>query len=169
MEDNPNPVVYDASAAPQALKHRTLQELLVPDVDSDEDDVTVQEVFESLRYLQDPEHPNLSLEQLKVVEAGHVWVDPRRIHVRFTPTVPTCSVATLIGLTIKAKLQRSLPRRYKVDVEITPGAHNQEDQVNKQLADKERVAAALENPALRNLINNGIAGTDRLDSALLLV
>merc|ERR1712032_1454839 len=79
----------------------------------------------------------------------------RRIHVRFTPTVPTCSVATLIGLTIKAKLQRSLPRRYKIDVEISPGTHNQEDQVNKQLNDKERVAAALENPSLRNLINTG--------------
>merc|ERR1712241_336111 len=101
--------------------------------------------------------------QLKVVELNHVWVDAIRIFVRFTPTVPTCSVATLIGLTIKAKLLRSLPRRYKVDVEITPGTHNQEDQVNKQLADKERVAAALENPALRNLINNGITGTDRPD------
>merc|ERR1712061_942863 len=99
---------------------------------------------------------------------GHVWVSDKSVAVRSTPTVPTCSVATLIGLTIKAKLQRSLPRRFKVDVEITPGTHNQEDQVNKQLGDKERVAAALENPALRNLINNGIAGTDRPDIALLL-
>merc|ERR1712232_67148 len=132
------------------------------------DDVSNLEVYESLRYLSDPEHPNLSLEQLKVVQPGHVWVDSRRIHVRFTPTVPTCSVATLIGLTIKSKLQRSLPRRYKVDVEIQPGTHNQEEQVNKQLNDKERVAAALENPALRSLINNGIAGTDRPDIAMLL-
>ena len=47
--------------------------------------------------------------------------------------------------------------RYKVDVAITPGAHMQETQVNKQLADKERVAAALENGrcAFRN------AGTGR--------
>eukprot|EP00913_Durusdinium_trenchii_P024934 g23402.t1 len=69
--------------------------------------------------------------QLKVVEAGHVWVNEatRTVFVRFTPTVPTCSVATLIGLTIKAKLLRSLPHRYKVDVEITPGTHNTEDQV----------------------------------------
>lgn len=169
-EDNPNPVIYEAGGSGSSLKHRTLQELLVPDdgCGAEEDPVNRQEVFESLRYLQDPEHPNLSLEQLKVVEVGHVWVESNRIAIRFTPTVPTCSVATLIGLTIKAKLQRSLPQRYKVDVEITPGTHNQEEQVNKQLADKERVAAALENPALRNLINNGIAGTDRPDSALLL-
>merc|ERR1712039_235479 len=111
-----------------------------------------------------------SLEQLKVVELGHVWVEgDKRIFVRFTPTMPTCSVATLIGLTVKAKLQRSLPIRFKVDVQVTPGTHNQEEQVNKQLNDKERVAAALENPALRNLTNNGIAGTDRPDSSLLII
>merc|ERR1711974_372880 len=142
------------------MGHRTLQELLACDKGNEEgDELTVMEVFESLRYLSDPEHPNLSLEQLKVVQPGLVIVKERDVHVRFTPTVPTCSVATLIGLTIKAKLQRSLPRRYKVDVEIQPGTHNQEEQVNKQLADKGRVAAALENPNLRNLINRGIAGT----------
>uniref|UniRef100_A0A6U6J388 MIP18 family-like domain-containing protein n=1 Tax=Zooxanthella nutricula TaxID=1333877 RepID=A0A6U6J388_9DINO len=170
-EDNPNPVVYRAEAGAVALAHRSLQQLLEPDDWDDAegwDELTGAEVYESLRYLSDPEHPNLSLEQLKVVQAGHVWVDARRVFVRFTPTVPTCSVATLIGLTIKAKLQRSLPRKYKVDVEIFPGSHDQEGQVNKQLADKERVAAALENPALRSLINNGIAGTDRPDASLLL-
>eukprot|EP00405_Crypthecodinium_cohnii_P013980 CAMPEP_0206453090 /NCGR_PEP_ID=MMETSP0324_2-20121206/20330_1 /ASSEMBLY_ACC=CAM_ASM_000836 /TAXON_ID=2866 /ORGANISM="Crypthecodinium cohnii, Strain Seligo" /LENGTH=174 /DNA_ID=CAMNT_0053923297 /DNA_START=65 /DNA_END=589 /DNA_ORIENTATION=- len=171
-DDNPNPVIYEAAGGDAVvLKHRALNDLLSgdsTDAESDYDEVTASEVYESLRYLSDPEHPNLSLEQLKVVQPGHVWVDDTRIFIRFTPTVPTCSVATLIGLTIKAKLQRSLPRRYKVDVEIFPGTHNQEDQVNKQLNDKERVAAALENPALRSLINNGIAGTDRPDLSLLL-
>ena len=164
-EDNPNPVVYDGG---QTIHFRSLQELL--EITDLQDELSSQEIFESLRHLTDPEHPNLSLEQLKVVEAGHVWVneDTSTVFVRFTPTVPTCSVATLIGLTIKAKLLRSLPQRFKVDVEITPGTHNTEDQVNKQLADKERVAAALENPALRNLINNGIAGTDKPDISLLL-
>eukprot|EP00928_Gymnodinium_smaydae_P009345 TRINITY_DN13487_c0_g1_i2.p1 TRINITY_DN13487_c0_g1~~TRINITY_DN13487_c0_g1_i2.p1 ORF type:complete len:173 (-),score=36.19 TRINITY_DN13487_c0_g1_i2:194-712(-) len=170
-EDNPNPVVYDPASggASAALKVRSLDQLLEEsDLDVD-DPLTREEVFESLRHLSDPEHPNLSLEQLKVVEPGHVWIEDRRVFVKFTPTVPTCSVATLIGLTIKAKLERSLPKRYKVDVIITQGTHNQEDQVNKQLADKERVAAALENPALRNLINRGILGTDKpLDSLLLL-
>lgn len=168
-DDNPNPVVYKAA---DTLTHRSLWDLLEPDdvsTDADADAVTTQEVYESLRWLSDPEHPNLTLEQLKVVEVGRVWVEDRRIYVRFTPTVPTCSVATLIGLSIKAKLQRSLPRRYKIDVDITPGSHNQEDQVNKQLGDKERVAAALENPSLRNLINTGIANTDRVSDVLQLV
>mmetsp|Transcript_54324 Transcript_54324/g.129456 ORF Transcript_54324/g.129456 Transcript_54324/m.129456 type:complete len:172 (+) Transcript_54324:75-590(+) len=160
--DNPNPVVYEGSTA-GALKLRSLDELMVPDMDCKiEDALTSQEVFESVRYLQDPEHPDLSLEQLKVIEEKNIFIQDSWVFVRFTPTVPTCSVATLIGLTMKAKLQRSLPRKYKVDVEVTPGTHDQEQQVNKQLNDKERVAAALENPALRTLINRGIAGTDKL-------
>ncbi|KAK2492310.1 hypothetical protein MC885_019381 [Smutsia gigantea] len=58
------------------------------------------------------------------------------------------SMATLIGLSIKVKLLRSLPQRFKMDVHITPGTHASEHAVNKQLADKERVAAALENTHL---------------------
>ncbi|CAK9058837.1 unnamed protein product [Durusdinium trenchii] len=118
------------------LLHAVERELELLELTELQDELSSQEIFESLRHLTDPEHPNLSLEQLKVVEAGHVWVNEatRTVFVRFTPTVPTCSVATLIGLTIKAKLLRSLPHRYKVDVEITPGTHNTEDQVNKQRA-----------------------------------
>jgi hypothetical protein len=38
-------------------------------------------------------------------------------------------------------------------VQITEGGHASEDQVNKQLNDKERVAAALENPHLLRMVN----------------
>lgn len=34
--------------------------------------------------------------------------------IEFTPTIPHCSMATLIGLSIKVKLLRSLPDRFKV-------------------------------------------------------
>lgn len=34
------------------------------------------------------------------------------------------------------------------------GSHAQDEQVNKQLADKERVAAALENDTLGNVVEN---------------
>lgn len=40
---------------------------------------------------------------------------------------------------------------------MKPGTHDSEDEINKQLADKERVAAALENPALLKLVNNCLA------------
>nr|XP_021404440.1 cytosolic iron-sulfur assembly component 2B [Lonchura striata domestica] len=75
------------------------------------------------------------------------------VSVEFTPTIPHCSMATLIGLSIKVKLLRSLPDRFKLDVHITPGTHASEHAVNKQLADKERVAAALENSHLLEVVN----------------
>lgn len=46
------------------------------------------------------------------------------------------------------KLDRCLPRRLKSRVYITPGTHNTEDSLNRQINDKERVSAALENPSL---------------------
>lgn len=65
-------------------------------------------------------------------------------------------MATLIGLSIRVQLLRALPSRFKVNVEITPGTHVSETAVNKQLADKERVAAALENSHLLEVINQCI-------------
>ena len=86
---------------------------------------------------------------------GLITVDDAasHVHVHFTPTIPHCSMAALIGLSVRVRLLRSLPPRYKVDVEITPGSHVSADAVNKQLSDKERVAAALENVYLLKTIN----------------
>ena len=41
--------------------------------------------------------------------------------VAFTPTIPHCSMATLIGLSIKVKLLRSLPQRFKVSLNLVLG------------------------------------------------
>lgn len=72
------------------------------------------------------------------------------------PTIPHCSMATLIGLCIRVKLLRSLPSRFKVAVQIKPGTHASETAINKQLADKERVKAALENQHLLGVVNKCI-------------
>ena len=53
-------------------------------------------------------------------------------------------MATLIGLMIRVKLHRGLPDNYKVDINIEKGKHQTENDINKQLNDKERVLAALE-------------------------
>lgn len=89
-----------------------------------------------MRTINDPEHP-LTLEELNVVEESLVQVDDdnNTIHINFTPTIPHCSMATLIGLAIKVKLLRSLPKRFKVDVEITPGSHASEHAGIKKFAD----------------------------------
>uniref|UniRef100_T1JJJ5 MIP18 family-like domain-containing protein n=1 Tax=Strigamia maritima TaxID=126957 RepID=T1JJJ5_STRMM len=107
-----------------------------------------------VRWINDPEHP-LTLEELRVVEEinCHINDDENEVKIEFTPTIPHCSMATLIGLSLKVKLLRSLPERFKVDVFISPGTHISEEAVNKQLADKERVAAALENSHLLEVVN----------------
>ncbi len=65
-------------------------------------------------------------------------------------------MATLIGLCIRVKLLRSLPRRFKVEVKISEGTHQSEKEINKQLNDKERVAAAMENHSLIGVVNKCI-------------
>ena len=118
------------------------------------DPVDSYEIFDMIRHIKDPEHPH-TLEQLRVAQRGLIQVDDKRgrVVVHFTPTIPHCSMATLIGLCIRVKLLRSLAPRFKVDVNVTPGKHASEDAVNKQLNDKERVAAALENATLLKTVN----------------
>ncbi|CAL8254698.1 unnamed protein product [Lota lota] len=151
MLENANPLIFQRSGA-----------RLLTSSDEDEDvhdPIDDREIFDILylhliRSINDPEHP-LSLEELNVVEQDRVQVNDAdsTVGIEFTPTIPHCSMATLIGLSIKVKLLRSLPHRFKIDVHITPGTHASEDAVNKQLADKERVAAALENSQLLEVVN----------------
>ena len=119
------------------------------------------EIFEHIRDIKDPEHP-YSLEQLSVVGEEKIFLDEAasRIVVSFTPTVQHCSMATLIGLSLRVKLMRVLPARFKVDIRVTPGSHASEGAVNKQLNDKERVCAALENPNLIDMVEKCISGSE---------
>ena len=68
-----------------------------------------------IRFVNDPEHP-LTLEQLNVVEEKNITVndDENYLKILFTPTIPHCSMVTLIGLSLRVLLLRSLPTRYKV-------------------------------------------------------
>ncbi|XP_039619183.1 cytosolic iron-sulfur assembly component 2B [Polypterus senegalus] len=144
--ENANPLIYQRSGERQ---------LTAEDEDEDfVDPIDDREIFDLIRSINDPEHP-LSLEELNVVEQMRVHVNDNEstVSVEFTPTIPHCSMATLIGLSIKVKLLRSLPDRFKIDVHISPGTHASEQAVNKQLADKERVAAALENTHLLEVVN----------------
>lgn len=155
--ENSNPVVYATSTTPLYLEN-------LSDLDGDDDsreEFSAHEIFTHIRNLNDPEHP-LTLEQLNVVCIDHISVNDKlnTVLVQFTPTIPHCSMATLIGLCIRVKLLRSLPSRFKVTVQIYPGAHQSELAVNKQLNDKERVAAALENGHLLEVVTKCIANTD---------
>jgi hypothetical protein len=52
------------------------------------------------------------------------------------------------------KLERSLSYKFKLDIFVTKGMHSTEEDVNKQINDKERTAAAMENPSLRQLVED---------------
>ncbi|XP_055530094.1 MIP18 family protein galla-1 [Wyeomyia smithii] len=122
-------------------------------------------IYDFLRTIRDPEKPN-TLEDLKVVYEDGIFVqEPTEgnvfvVRIEFNPTVPHCSLATLIGLCIRIKVQRSLNHNLKLDIYIKKGAHSTEDEINKQINDKERIAAAMENPNLRQLVENCIKEED---------
>ncbi|KAF8162869.1 FAM96B protein [Crassisporium funariophilum] len=163
---NPNPVVFSASKASGRKSDLSAHSLWINDSYSSEDEadevIDQDEIYDLIRSIYDPEHPN-TLEELRVVSAPQVTIGSNHVTVEFTPTVPHCGMSTLIGLCIRVRLLRSLPDRYKVDIFVKPGSHQSELAVNKQLNDKERVAAALENPVLLDtveqcLVNAGLRG-----------
>ncbi|MCJ1396096.1 hypothetical protein MMC18_008985 [Xylographa bjoerkii] len=128
--------------------------------DSDDDDavepIDEQEIYDLISTISDPEHP-LSLGSLAVVNLPDIHITPlardlQTVLVEITPTITHCSLATVIGLGVRVRLEQSLPPRFRVDVRIKEGTHSTGDQVNKQLGDKERVAAALENAQLMGVL-----------------
>ncbi|KAI9598240.1 hypothetical protein BDF19DRAFT_431795 [Syncephalis fuscata] len=151
---NANPIVYDVrrqvSRAPEQLAAEQDESVLDP--------IDAEEVFDLIRAISDPEHP-MTLEQLNVLQLEHITVnnDGNHVSIEFTPTIPHCSMATLIGLCVRVRLLRSLPERFKVDINVRKGTHQSEQAVNKQLNDKERVAAALENMHLLEVVNQCLA------------
>lgn len=96
-----------------------------------------------IRSIADPEHPT-SLEELRVVSAEQIDIQNNLVNVEFTPTVPHCGMSTLIGtqtssysyprpnvrmflgLSIRVRLMRCLPPRFKVDIRVKPGSHQSE-------------------------------------------
>ncbi|KAK6505473.1 hypothetical protein TWF481_007371 [Arthrobotrys musiformis] len=137
------------------------------DDDETADDIDEQEIYDLISTISDPEHP-LSLGELAVINLPHIHVThtpptPQNLHpmshvlVEITPTINHCSLATVIGLGVRVRLEQALPPRFRIDVRIREGTHQSTDQVNKQLNDKERVAAACENETLMGVLSNMLA------------
>ncbi|KAL9003933.1 MAG: hypothetical protein Q9188_003227 [Gyalolechia gomerana] len=140
----------------------------------DEDEVEPideQEIYDLIAPIQDPEHP-LTLGSLSVVNLPDISLTPTlppsslpsslpqitTVTVLVTPTITHCSLATVIGLGVRVRLEQSLPPRFRVDVRIKEGTHSTAEQVNRQLGDKERVAAALENGTLMGVLRKMLEG-----------
>lgn len=91
-------------------------------------------ISDLIKTIKDPEKPS-TLEDLLVVSEDGIKILKKRnascsqfVIIEFNPTVPHCSLATLIGLCIRIKLQRCLPEQIKVDIYIKKGAHDTEDE-----------------------------------------
>lgn len=131
------------------------------DAESEAEEIDEQEIYDLIATMSDPEHP-ITLGALAVVSLPDISIKPtipyrpesplRTVTVLVTPTIQHCSLATVIGLGVRVRLEESLPARFRVDVRIKEGTHSTAEEVNKQLADKERVAAALWNPTLQSFI-----------------
>lgn len=131
------------------------------DSDAEDEPIDAQEIYDLIATMSDPEHP-ITLGSLAVVSLPDIAINPtipsrpdsnlQTVTVLITPTIQHCSLATVIGLGVRVRLEESLPPRFRVDVRIKEGTHSTADEVNKQLADKERVAAALWNPTLQSFI-----------------
>lgn len=148
---------YD-SFAPSSPSANSASELSSDDDDFEE--IDEQEIFDLISTISDPEHP-LSLGSLAVVSLPDIKIIPpstpksriSTVRVLITPTITHCSLATVIGLGVRVRLEQSLPPRFRVDVRIKEGTHASDEATNKQLGDKERVAAAMENGTLVGVIS----------------
>ncbi|KAG5644594.1 hypothetical protein DXG03_008168, partial [Asterophora parasitica] len=137
----PNPTAF--TAKPTVCKSDLAKQSLwinekakVENNEDGTDPIDQDEIFDLIRSIDDPEHPN-TLEKLGVVSAPQIQVKGNHVLVEFT-------------------LRHVYPHR-----PLHPRSNQSEYAVNKQLNDKERVAAALENPALLESVENCLAGAGR--------
>lgn len=130
--------------------------------------ISIDTIFELIRDIKDPEH-SFTLEELNVVRKDLIKIYKITgedtlldiglpidcISVQFEPTIPHCSMAAIIGLTIKILLTK-FTKNYFIKVSILDGTHVNDKFLNKQLQDKDRVQAASENEMLMEVINECI-------------
>lgn len=119
--ENPNPVLFEV--------HQTVE--YKPFVYNSDTIISSEDIFstqpvcllkklihfeDAIRKINDPEHP-MSLEELGVVQLEHIEVnnEDKSVAIKYTPTIPHCSMATLIGLCIKIRLIQTIPREYWVN------------------------------------------------------
>lgn len=53
-----------------------------------------------------------------------------------------------------------MQQKFKLDIFVSEGTHSIEGDVNKQINDKERVAAAMENNSLREMVESCLREID---------
>ena len=160
--ENPNPIINKSphQYSIEFLKQREKEE----NDDKIEDPIDKYEIYNLIKNIKDPEHP-LTLEEINVVNEDDIEIDNNKKYIKiyYTPTIPNCSLSSLIGLSIKAKLINNVDKRYKIDVLIKPGTQDLEDDINKQLSDKERVLTAIESDNMNTLLSKIIKNDNEFE------
>lgn len=113
---------------------------------------TVIEVFKALEPVMDPEHPiSITDPQMSIVTREYIEVDGDSIHVQFKPTVPYCPMGGLIGVLIRHRLESVYPDS-KVKVDLLPGSHSLEAQVNDMISNDEKYYQIIEQMKSRGMM-----------------
>ncbi|EAN76994.1 uncharacterized protein TEOVI_000181200 [Trypanosoma equiperdum] len=136
------------------------------------DRLTAEDVFYELSTIRDPERPDCTLADLDVVAMNRCRVEYIEssadfqslrgqgcndsgkpsvvVKVILQPTVPHCSLMEFICLCVYVRLREvfSLSNNAKFDITLVDGSHVRQRELEKQVADKERLAAAMEDKAL---------------------
>lgn len=113
-------------------------------------------VVDSIFNIKDPEF-DYTLEQLGVVNEDTIKIvklcsGRYCVCVIYTPTVPSCSYCSLIGLCIVYTIYR-IDVNLAWDVRIAPNTHRDEININQKINDKESVCAAFEKESLRRYLD----------------
>ena len=119
-------------------------------------------VLDAIGSIRDPERPS-TLEELDVINEDSVQVSEMsngyEINIIWEPTAPHCSFANNIALSIMYKIKQDLSDiNMKVSIILKEGSHLTKPEskfylVDKQINDKERVAAAFENNLVLEMLN----------------
>lgn len=118
-------------------------------------------ILDAIGCIKDPERP-CTLEELGVINEDSVQVEENKngfnVLITWEPTAPHCSFANNIGLSMFYKIKQDLPDiNMKLEIILKEGSHLTKAEsnfhsVDKQLNDKERVAAALENSQVLEML-----------------
>ncbi len=113
---------------------------------------SISEIFEALKPVQDPEHPiSITDPRMAIVKEEYITVTDEGIQVQFKPTVPHCPMGGLIGILIRHRLEEVYPDSV-VKVNLLPGSHSREQEVNLMIADDTKYSGIVEQLKERGLI-----------------
>lgn len=82
------------------------------------EDLTLEQVWQVLEQVKDPEIPVVSVVELGILREVHV--EGRRVHVTITPTFTGCPALQVMQSAIEARLQAAGAEVVEVNVTLTP-------------------------------------------------